>query len=278
MDVEPCILAFAHCAGEPIARAAGVRRIVGALVEELGVAPRSVRAVSAGGKPGKKPRFSWDAFEALVGDAQTGSITIEGMARSSSELTISLYLRHNPAVPPQHGKPPVLAFAAGVGQGGADPSRAAGAAVGFLERIAGEMDVLHGAATRSANRWQAMTEFSLTAVMMDEQPVAYRARWEFDARRALNLWQKARRLYPVTLLGPSLAVQAGGAASARAAGALEARAIAGSILVRATSEILDATSPEFLAATASLRRWLWPHTIQNPVDGQDIAATPESTP
>jgi hypothetical protein len=34
----------------------------------------------------------------------------------------------------------------------------------------------------------------------------------------------------------------------------------------------DSLDPEFLAATTSLRRWLWPHTFKNPLDAAGFEA------
>ena len=34
----------------------------------------------------------------------------------------------------------------------------------------------------------------------------------------------------------------------------------------------DSLDPEFLAATVRLRRWLWPHTFQNPLDAAGFEA------
>ena len=34
----------------------------------------------------------------------------------------------------------------------------------------------------------------------------------------------------------------------------------------------DSLDPEFLAATTSLRRWLWPHPFKNPLDAAGFEA------
>jgi hypothetical protein len=78
-------------------------------------------------------------------------------------------------------------------------------------------------------------------------------------------WEKARRLYPITLLGPKLASRVT-AAQATAAGALAVQAINGSLLIDAYPTVVETWDPEFLRATVEQRRWLWPLTIQNPAD------------
>lgn len=78
-------------------------------------------------------------------------------------------------------------------------------------------------------------------------------------------WTKARRLYPITLLGPKLASQLS-AADALAAGALSVQELNGSLLIDAYPTVVETWDPEYLRATVTLRKWLWPHTIQNPTD------------
>jgi hypothetical protein len=36
------------------------------------------------------------------------------------------------------------------------------------------------------------------------------------------------------------------------------------------TELIEPHDPAFLADTAALRRWIWPHTIQNPADDPDV--------
>jgi hypothetical protein len=85
----------------------------------------------------------------------------------------------------------------------------------------------------------------------------------------MDRWEKARRLYPITLLGPKLASQVS-AADATAAGALAVQEINGSLLIDAYPEVVETWDPEFLRATVELRRWLWPHTIQNAADAAGL--------
>ena len=59
----------------------------------------------------------------------------------------------------------------------------------------------------------------------------------------------------------------------RAAGALDVREVNGSLTFRAMEgPPRDSRDPEFLAATLPLRRWLWPHTFQNPLDAAGFEA------
>jgi hypothetical protein len=89
-----------------------------------------------------------------------------------------------------------------------------------------------------------------------------------DLSRAI----KARRLYPITLLGPKLASQLT-AAGALTAGALAVKEINGSLLIDAYPTVVETWEPEYLNATVKLRRWLWPHTIQNPADAVGLVSS-----
>lgn len=79
---------------------------------------------------------------------------------------------------------------------------------------------------------------------------------------------KIRRIYPTTLLGPRFARQLD-AEKLGPAGATNIEQINGSIIFDATPQLLEAWSPEYLAATVELRRLLWPLTFQNPADDPD---------
>lgn len=78
-----------------------------------------------------------------------------------------------------------------------------------------------------------------------------------------------RRVYPITLLGPRLASQVEREALV-AAGATNIESVNGSLIFDATPQLLEAWSPEYLAATAELRRLLWPLSFQNPADDPDL--------
>jgi len=140
-----------------------------------------------------------------------------------------------------------------------------------MEDCARELAILHGGITSLQNQWQATMEISGTGINVEDQPARFQARWAYDGRENTELWRKAKRVYSTTILGPKLAEQAGGAAAARAAGALNIVEIGGSVIFNATTEIMDSLSPEFLDETRGVRSWLWPLTIQNPLDGEGIS-------
>jgi hypothetical protein len=136
------------------------------------------------------------------------------------------------------------------------------------------LPVVHGGITRLDNLAQAESETSGTATHIERQPATFQRRREHDwwMNQAI-LRTKCRRLYWTTLLGPALTQAAGGADAARDAGALDVREVNGSVIVRAMEgPPRDSLDPEFLAATVRLRRWLWPHTFQNPLDAAGFEA------
>lgn len=59
---------------------------------------------------------------------------------------------------------------------------------------------------------------SLIGYDVSEEPDSFVRRWSYDAANSMSLWQKARHVYWITLLGPVLAQQVGNVASTIAAG------------------------------------------------------------
>jgi hypothetical protein len=77
--------------------------------------------------------------------------------------------------------------------------------------------------------------------------------------------EKIRRVYPITLLGPKFASHVDDSKLA-GAGATNIERVNRSVLFDATPQLLEAWSPEYLAATVELRRLLWPLSFQNRAD------------
>lgn len=110
---------------------------------------------------------------------------------------------------------------------------------------------------------QAMTEASLITV--SRQPPEFVARIRFDARHDHLLWDRLRRVYPLTLIGKELL----GRCVARERLEADARGfeMVGDVaLVKAVAELAAPDAPAFLEQSRELRRLLWPCTIQNPAD------------
>src|SRR5262245_9280064 len=100
--------------------------------------------------------------------------------------------------------------------------------------------------------------------------IGHLPKW-FQDRHGHDQWHRsklktlAKRLYPITLLGPALAAQTS-AAALRAAGAAAVTPVNGSLIVDAPGDVVETWDAGFLARTVELRRLLWPLTIKNPAD------------
>jgi hypothetical protein len=76
--------------------------------------------------------------------------------------------------------------------------------------------------------------------------------------------RRVRRLYPITIVGPTLWKEL---PSLPALGPMpKVETVGDCKLIHAWPELVEPRDPEFLAGTTELRRWLWPFTIQNPAD------------
>ena len=268
-----CLLVEVRTADEPANHTTMLWPALQELMRALGDEPRTMWATSPGGKAGRDRQFSWAGLNALGSDPKTGTVSSTELRAHEAEFDLSIYLRHNPALPADAQPPAAIWMAVELRAGAFALTELVDAAESFLIACATTMPVLHGGVTVLDNVTQARCE--VTGGTASE---AAKQRPEFQRRREhdwfLNqsaLWSKCRRLYFVSLLGPALAARAGGAEAARAAGAIDVREIAGALIFRAIHPPpRDSLDPEFLATTASQRRWLWPCTFQNPLDASGI--------
>jgi hypothetical protein len=94
-----------------------------------------------------------------------------------------------------------------------------------------------------------------------------RARLKEDQMLSGRFLRRVRRLYPITIIGPTLWAELPPLPALDPMPKVEA---AGDCtLIHAWPELVEPRDPEFLAGTTALRRWLWPFTIQNPADAID---------
>lgn len=80
--------------------------------------------------------------------------------------------------------------------------------------------------------------------------------------------RKLRRLYPITLIGPELWAKLPPLPGTSAPVTVED--LGNCKMLTCWPELVEPHDPAFLAGTAALRRWIWPHTIQNPADDPDV--------
>lgn len=275
-----CVSMEIRVADEPAAHLDALLAGLEELFEALGDMPKSVWTTSPGGRSGRTRAFSWKTMAALGADASTGTISsaelrsrpLEDRPGHQPSFEMSLYVRDNPDVPREYQPPAKLWIAVQSPFVGVAAMPAA--AQTLMTCCAEHMPVLHGGITLFDSLEQAACEVSGTSTYIEKQSLRFQRRHEHDRRFPRNGARRVcRRLYWTTLLGPALASAAGGAEAARAAGALEVREVNGALLFQAMEgPPRDSLDPEFLAATVRLRRWLWPHTFQNPLDAAGFEA------
>lgn len=260
------IVALVYAAGEPVYNSVGLERIVQKTFSSLDAVPAHIFAASAKGKVGKTQPFSPGTFATLLAEPESGALTISGLKESPAHVDLRLYLRHNPAVAMKYQPPGVLYFVAECGRQALPPRKSQEAAREFLQTCASELSVLHGGIMAFPNRHQALSETSLVGYDVSEEPESFAKRWNYDASNSMSLWQKARHVYWISLLGPVLAEHVGGVAAAITAGAIEVTEVAGSLIFAATKNIEDSLDLDFSRKSRRLREWLWSYLIQNPHD------------
>ena len=193
-----------------------------------------------------------------------------GIKRSKALFFLRVSLRHGvKAFAPTKYAPPQLSFQVEVGERVPEP-RVIAAGELLLRQAAASLPVLSGGLTCFEDDEAAGAEVMFVGVSRPTKPEHVRQRQSLDQSLQGRLWKKARRVYWETLLGPELASKLGGAAGARAAGAASVDEIAGSLLVHAGGPFEPDDAPSFRARAAGLRAWLWPHSIQNPVDNPEL--------
>src|SRR6266704_3353395 len=260
------IVALVYAAGEPVHNSVGLERIVQKTFSSLGAVRANICAASARGKVGKTQPFSPGTFAELLAEPESGALTISGLKESPAHVDLRLYLRHNPAVAMKYQPPGVLYFVAECGHQSLPPKKSQEAAREFLRACAAELSILHGGIIAFPNRHQALSEASLIGHDVSEEPESFAKRWNYDASNSMLLWQKARHVYWITLIGPALAQQVGGVPTAITAGTIEVTEVAGSLIFAGTKNVEDSLDLDFSRKTRRLRDWLWSYLIQNPYD------------
>lgn len=276
------LLALVYVQDTPRTRGAELAPAIEPLVERLGVSRMRCTVT-------RDDDASSDADAAAEAEAEAHGTTVDATdiaatladprvlaaawldarpGQRDARVTLSARARFAPGVIAADQAPRSLHAILALGDGGLDGELARAAADGWLETCARQLDVLHGGITVLPSYEEAIVEATLVGLSVSP---AVEARWRYDAHRRRGLWSHARRLYWTTLLGPELATRAV-AAGARDAGAAEVREIEGSLLVRATRDP-GGVDAGFAARATALRRWLWPHTVQNPVDADLAPAT-----
>ncbi|MEZ4363314.1 MAG: hypothetical protein R3B48_24270 [Kofleriaceae bacterium] len=223
-------------------------------------------SVYKGRQEGRWRGFKWQAVEEAIADGEVQVLNLVAGAPKDVWFSAKLQLRSAPDPRLRPSSPRTFYFVSEQRASSTSPVLTAGRQV--LEQLARALQPVSGGLLAAPSFNQAYCEVEDSGNCQLEAPT-YVERNKHDCVSASDRWTKARRLYPVTLLGPKLASQLS-AADARAAGALAAQEINGSLLIDAYPSIVETWDPEFLRATVNLRKWLWPHTIQNPADAAGL--------
>jgi hypothetical protein len=266
--------AFVYCS-EP---AAGIPELVRALIldllADLGLAEEDVKIAqyTFGGKQGGWRVFRWDRVDEALGDSDVGAIDVlHGTSRPPHvKMTMNLQIRANPAleirVGPPIGPPRMLSFLCeATAETDAHVVRASRH---VLETCAmSKLSPISGGVFRAPHFNEAHKEIG--GGYDAPLPQDFVDRIRFDRKHETKTRALARRLYPITLLGPTLASQVSTDAL-RAAGAAAVDELNGSLVIEAPGDVVETWAPSFLARTTELRRLLRPLTINNPADASGL--------
>jgi hypothetical protein len=253
IDETPCTVWFLWAAAPP-RNVNSLLLAATAAMEAIGARPRRLLIGEQGRSPRRAPCTAAQLAKVST-EPKISSIGIFGKA-GSDETQIDLFLsdqsgseratidRHVMLISPTH-----------TSHDDAD-------ILSFLRAAIGEYPVVHGGATRVPSWGHAVAEAH--AIKNGTIDWATNDRVGFDSRADLG---PARRLYPVTIFGPALW------ASLPPLPALDPMPKVEDLgeckMLTCWPELVAPHDPAFLAGTRELRQWLWPHTIQNPMDNPE---------
>jgi hypothetical protein len=206
--------------------------------------------------PTKKNSYSEARFLEAVWSEATTSVIVKGAGEA--QVYVSLDLRDAPRYPGFPHKryasltAPIVALD--------DPRLLA-----FLETASAHYPVSHGGIFRAASPDHAGSEASLVSISTIGDEICRRI--SFDSFNRDDASLKLRRLYPATIIGP--AIWATLPPLPAVDPPLVVRDLADCKMITAWPTLVDSHDLQFLLGTRELRRWLWPHTIQNPADDPD---------
>lgn len=254
--------AFAYFSSEPT-HSAAARETVDIVLRHLNAPLTDIQmSVYKGKQDGRWRSFKWKAIDEAISDDEVQVLNLAAGTPTDVWFSAKFQLRVSPDPRRKPSSPRRFYFASE--QRAGDATELATAGREMLALLARAADPISGGVLAAPSFNQAYCEVEDSG-NSEQESTAFRDRIRVDALTASDRWNKARRLYPVTLLGPRLASQFTGR-DAEKAGALAVRDLNASMLIDAYPTVVETWDPEFLKATVELRRWLWPHTIQNPAD------------
>jgi hypothetical protein len=217
----------------------------------LGVRPKRLLISEKGRKPRRTP-CTVAQLAKVSADANISSVGFFG-ALDSDDTQVNLFLRDQIGFERATTNRHVMLIS---------PTRASPVDAGilsFLRAAIGEYPVVHGGAARVPSWSHAVAEARL--IQNGSIDWATNDRVGYDSRPDLG---PARRLYPVTIFGPALWTSLPPLPAIDPMPKVED--LGDCKMLTCWPELVAPHDPAFLAGTRELRQWLWPHTIQNPMD------------
>lgn len=237
-----------------------------ALIEEmtkgLGLGPETLKISTKDGHL-QWSKFAWKKIDAAV---ENGRRSVTFLVGEPSEVHLGgrITLRNM-----RDDAPPYIWLAAESTRWPED--RFVAVARSWFRIAATQCQVISGGIVAATSLLAAKNEVSLEYEGMSFEAVSV-ADALFTERihrdNAWRTWNRIRRIYPVTLLGPAFA-SATNAELLRAAGA-RVEAVGHALLADGHAPMIPAWDPAYLAATIELRRVAWPVTIQNLADAEGL--------
>jgi hypothetical protein len=203
----PTLGAFAYFENDPATYGAIAHAVVDAVLESatIPLAELKMSLYRMPRKEGRYRNFKWKSFdEAVVDPAVQVLNVIIGSTDDDVWFHTKLQLRTNPDPHLKPDRPRQFSFVCEAR--GESSAGLAEAARRMLAASARDARPLFGGCFRGQSFLQANCEIDYPA-NYDQEPKEFKERIRIDRKYASDRWTKARRLYPITLLGPKLASQ-----------------------------------------------------------------------
>jgi hypothetical protein len=272
------LFGYVYMKEEPGAQSTVIEPALRRLTDTIGIPPRKMRVTTPEPKYGKDRKFTWEWFGEAVRSAEAISlwggparkdIYRHGTKRSGEELSVRFNLRYFSGS--MRFQNPALCYTTvPTSEDVADRRARIDAIETFLLAVSAPSRPLHGGIAAAVDAERAHDEVTMqfhSVLGPDGRPIPERL--GFDQTKAEERFSKARRAYWTTILGPDLAAAAGGVEAARATGAVRVETRGECLIVQSTDDVADFLAPDWPARAAKIRRWIWPHTIQNPADAPE---------
>ena len=234
------------------------RALIEQMAQGLGLGPETLKMATKS----SWSKFAWKKFDAAL---ENGGLLITFLVGEPSEVHLGarITIRDKRDLDRTADPPPDLWLAAEATRWPED--RFVAVARSWFRIAASQCEVLSGGVFAAANMRNAKVEASLeyesfegvapdpTNELVRKEPFSF------------NAWEKVRRVYPITLLGPKLAARTT-PDELRAAGALAVESIGDSLMFDATERVVEVWNRPYLDATKKLRELVWPWSFQHPHD------------